>query len=579
LSLTGKQWLIQDCDERERDALVGALGVSPVVAHLLVNRGLKDPAEARCFLEPDLGRLHDPGLLPDMEKAVQRVRRALTNQERILVYGDYDADGVTATSLLLQFLRLLGAEPTHYIPNRVKEGYGVHAEAIEAAAADGVNLIVTVDCGTSAVAEVELARQLGMDVVITDHHEPAHTVPRAEAVVNPKLTGSLYPFRDLSGVGVAFKLVWALAQSLSPGKRVSEGFRTFLLDAIGLVALGTVADVVPLTGENRIFTIYGLHALRRSKNTGLVALIRQAGIAETALTPRDISFKMGPRLNAAGRLAEAGLCVELLTCASPDRASAIARELDDTNRERQRIQTRILEDARERLAGISDMESRRAIVLADEGWHAGVLGIVAAKLAEEFNRPTVLLSLDGELARGSARSVPHFDLFAAVEACEDTLLSFGGHSQAAGIKVLRSSLGSFSERFEREALRHLGDWQPCGTVEIDAEVALGAVGIGLIRDLERLAPHGEGNPLPVLACSDVVVAGRPQLMGARGQHVAFYVRQGERSLRAVGFRMGEIYDAIATGDVVCDVAFAPKINDFRGPEEVELELCDVRLRH
>jgi len=577
LSLTGKQWVLRDCEERERDGLVEALGISPIVAHLLCNRGLGSADAARDFLSPDLSRLHDPGLLPDIEKAVWRLRRAIGSQERILVYGDYDADGVTATSLLIQFLRVLGVEAAHYIPNRVEEGYGLHAEAVKAAAEEGVNLIVTVDCGTSAAAEVELARQLGMDVIVTDHHEPPHTVPRACAVVNPKLTGSLYPFRDLSGVGVAFKFAWAVAQSFSPGKRVSEEFRQFLLDAIGMVAVGTVADVVPLVGENRIFAIYGLHALRRSTSPGIAALVRQARVADKPLTPRDISFGIGPRLNAAGRLAQAGLCVELLTSDSPERAAAIARELDGKNRERQRIQSAILSDARRRLAEANDLEGRRAIVLADEGWHAGVVGIVAAKIAEEFCRPTILLSLDGEIARGSARSVPHFDLFEAVEACEDVLLSYGGHRQAAGMRLLRSEVDRFRQRFEAEALRKLADWEPCGMLEVDLGVSLASVTRGLVEDLERLSPYGEGNRPPVLACSDVAVAGRPTLMGGQGQHVSFYVQQGGHSLRAVGFRMGGIYDVLAAGDVTCDIAFTPKINSFRGIEEVELELCDVRL--
>lgn len=578
LSVTGKQWVLRDCDERERDALVASLGVSPILARLLCNRGLGRVELARDFLAPDLSRLHDPGALPDIEKAVWRLRRAIGNQERILIYGDYDADGVTATSLLIQLLRMLGVQPLHHIPNRVEEGYGLHAEAVEAAAAQGVKLILTVDCGTSAAAEVELARKLGIDVIVTDHHEPSHTVPRACAVVNPKLTGALYPFRDLSGVGVAFKLAWALAQSFTPGRRVTDEFRRFLLDAIGLVAMGTVADVVPLVGENRVFTIFGLEALRRTSHPGISALVRQAGLGDRPLTPRDIAFGVGPRLNAAGRLARADLCVELLTTTCPQRAEAIARELEVKNRERQRIQAAILADARRRLAEVHDWDRRRAIVLADPAWHAGVVGIVAAKIAEEFCRPTVLLSLDGDLARGSARSVPHFNLFQALEACHRLLLSYGGHSQAAGLRLRRDKLDQFREMFENEAMQRLAGWEPCGLLEVDAEVALPAVTKGLVLELERLSPYGEGNSPPVLACGDVVVAGTPTLMGQQGQHVAFYVRQGQTSLRAVGFGMGEIYKKIAAGDVRCDIAFTPKINGYKGIEEVELELCDVRLR-
>jgi len=578
LSLTGKRWLFSDCDEGRRQWLVRSLGVSPLVAQLLLNRGLADPDGARAFLDPDLKSLHDPDLLPGMAEAVARIRKAIAAGEKILLYGDYDADGVTALALLLEFFRLVGVQPQCYIPNRVEEGYGVHTEAIKAAAADGVGLIITADCGVSAADGVERARQLGMDVIVTDHHEPPRVVPRATAVVNPKLTGSLYPFRDLSGVGVAFKLAWALAQSFSPGKRVTPEFREFLLEAMALVAVGTVADVVPLLGENRVFAVYGLEALRRCKKPGLSALVAQAGLRDKSIRPRDVAFKIGPRLNAAGRLADASLCVELLTCRDPERAAAIARELEARNRERQRLQNSILNEARAQLAGQRDLERRRAIVLADEAWHAGVVGIVAAKLAEELLRPTVLLCLDGELARGSARSVPRFDLFSAIEACDSVLLSYGGHRQAAGLKLRRQDIPRFIALFERQVQEWLGGEEPCGTLEVDAEVPLAAVDPSLVAELEQLEPCGQGNPPPVLACGEVTVAGQPTVMGTSGQHIAFYVAQGNKSLRAVGFGMGAMYEHLAAGGVVCDVAFTPRPDNYRGTNEVELILRDVRIR-
>ena len=578
LSATGKRWVLRDCDEGRRDALVAALEVSPIVARVLLNRGVATPEEARRFLRPELSSLHEPALLPDIGKAVERIRRAVADGEKILIYGDYDADGVTAMALLLLFFRLLGVEPALYIPHRVDEGYGLHLEAIEAAAADGVGLIVTVDCGVSAVEEIERARELGVDVIVTDHHEPGRRVPRACAVVNPKLTGCLYPCRDLAGVGVAFKLAWALAQSFSPGKRVTEQFRLFLLDAMGLVALGTVADVVSLTGENRVLATYGLHALRHSASPGIVALVRQAVATGKALVPRDVSFRIGPRLNAAGRLGAADICVELLTCDDPSRAEEIAGQLEATNRERRRIQAEILDDALQRIAELPDLDQRRSIVLADEHWHAGVLGIVASRIAEDLHRPTLLLAIDGDVARGSARSVPGVNLFEAIEACEAVLLSYGGHSGAAGVRLACGRVDEFRELFEREVRRRSGDAEPCGVLEIEAEIDIGAVGYRLVKDLESLAPYGEGNPAPVLVCSDVRVAGQPRLMGQQGQHISFYVRGGETSLRVVGFGMGGIYDEVASGDVAWDIAFTPRLNSYRGMEEVELELCDLRVR-
>ena len=578
LSATGKRWVLRECDEARRDALVSALGVSPLVARVLVHRGVGTAEEARQFLRPELSSLHDPALLPDIDEAVARIRRAVADGEQILLYGDYDADGVTSLALLVLLFRLLGVEPEVYIPHRVDEGYGLHAAAVEAAAARGVSLIVTVDCGVGAVAEVERARELGVDVVVTDHHEPGRSVPRACAMVNPKLTGCLYPYRELAGVGVAFKLAWALAQSYSPGTRVSEQFRTFLLDAMGLVALGTVADVVPLTGENRVLATYGLHALRHASSPGIVALVRQVGASDRPLVPRDVSFRLAPRLNAAGRLGAADVCVELLTCDDVDRATAIAAELEETNRKRRRIQDDILDQALERIAAIADLAARRTIVLADPGWHAGVLGVVASRIAEDFHRPALLLALDGELARGSARSVPGVNLFEAVEACGDVLLAYGGHSGAAGVRLARERLGEFEVRFEAEVSRQFGGAEPCARLEIEGEVALGAIGHALVRDLDDLAPFGEGNRPPVLVCSGVAVAGQPRLMGRGGQHIAFYVRGGETSLRVVGFGMSGIYDDIASGGVVCDIAFTPRINRYRGSEEVELELCDLRIR-
>ncbi|MFP4057444.1 MAG: single-stranded-DNA-specific exonuclease RecJ [Candidatus Brocadiia bacterium] len=576
-SATGKRWVFRDGDRARRDALAEALGISPVLAHLLVTRGLGAERAARRFLAPELAHLHEPDLLPDVAKAAERIRQAVAQGERVLVYGDYDADGVTATALLLQLLRLLGLQPVHYIPSRLDEGYGVHADAVEAAGQQGVDLIVTVDCGTGAVDEVRRARELGIDVVVTDHHEPGRAVAGACAVVNPKLTGSLYPFRDLSGVGVAFKLAWAVAQTFSPGKRVTADFRSFLLDAMGLVALGTVADVVPLRGENRVLAHYGLHALGHSRSPGIAALVEQAGVAGRPLAPSDVSFKLGPRLNAAGRLAEADLCVELLTCDCPRRAADIARTLEAKNRERRRVQAAILAAARGRLAEGEGWQGRRAIVLADPQWHPGVVGIVAAKLAEEFHRPTVLLCVDGDVARGSGRSVPPFNLFEAIEACEDELLAYGGHAQAAGLSLELARLEAFRRRFEEQAQAKLAGWEPCGMVEIDAEVALGAVGRGLVRELERLAPYGEGNPPPVLVASDVLVAGVPRLMGRQGQHLSFYARQGEASFRAVGFGMGELFEEIAGGNVTCDIAFTPQVNAYRGLDELELRLHDLRV--
>ncbi|NQT89139.1 single-stranded-DNA-specific exonuclease RecJ [bacterium] len=572
-----KQWHIRDCDDALRDELADAVGCSPLLAQLLLNRNISTQAAVRCFLEPDLKGLHDPGLLPDIDKAVARIRKAQGEKERVLIYGDYDADGVTSTSLLLQLLRVLGIDVHYYIPHRIDEGYGLNIEAVETAADEGVRLIVTCDCGTNSVAEVERARELGIDVIITDHHEPGHAIAPALAVVNAKLTGSLYPFRELAGVGVAFKLAWALAQSYSPGTRVTDEFRSFLLEAMGLVAIGTVADVVPLIDENRIFAVYGLHALRRTRSPGLGALVRQVGAVDRPLQPSDVSFKIGPRLNAAGRLAEADLCVQLLTSDSPPDAADIAQTLDAKNRQRQKIQATILASARAKLENVDDWAERRSIVLADAEWHPGVVGIVASKIAEQYSRPAVLLSIEDGFARGSARSVHAFNLFEAVDACSELLEHYGGHAAAAGMTLSVDNLDAFTERFEQRAREKLGDWEPCGIIQADAEVELPSIDRSLVLDLERLSPFGQGNPQAVFISRGVAVAGRPKLLGTSGKHVAFYIRQGDTSYRAVGFNMGDLYEPLSAGNVTCDVAYTPEINRFRGAETVELKLCDVRL--
>ena len=585
LSLAGNRWVFRDTNDAAHDALMGSLGIAPIVARLLTNRGFVEPTEVRGFLEPQLSQLHDPCLLPDIDKAVARIRQAVAKGERVLVYGDYDADGVTATALLLRFFRLMGLETSHYIPCRIGEGYGLNLDAVEKLSEKvnkerlhgPVDLIVTVDCGTSSDLEIELAGEYGVDVIVTDHHEPGQGVPRACAVVNPKLTGSLYPFRELAGVGVAFKLAWALAQSFSPGKRVTDEFREFLLDAMGLVAIGTVADVVPLIGENRVFATYGLQALRESTDPGIHALVEQAGITGRAIRPSDVAFKLGPRLNAAGRMAHADLCVDLFTSESLPDAEAIACELETNNRERQRVQADILRSVRDVLASDPKWHDRRSIVLAHEDWHPGVVGIVASRIAEEWHRPVILLGIRDGVARGSARSVPGFDLYEAVEACGELLMAFGGHAGAAGMSLLAERVDAFSEQFEAEVAARIRGIESTGLLDVDTEVPLAALDRNLVRELDRMAPFGKGNPAPVLACSGVTVAGQPRVLGHHGQHLAFYARQGDLSLRVVGFGMGRHYESIVGGNVVCDIAFQPKINDFRGLEEVELELQDLRL--
>ncbi|MBM4050017.1 MAG: single-stranded-DNA-specific exonuclease RecJ, partial [Planctomycetes bacterium] len=397
------------------------------------------------------------------------------------------------------------------------------------------------------------------------------------AVINPKTAGNPYPFKDLSGVGVAFKLAWGIAQSFSGAKKVSAEFRDFLVNAVSLVALGTVADVVPLTGENRIFATFGLGAIQAATSPGLRALIDVAGLADSEIKPGHIAFRIGPRLNAAGRLGSARLAVELLTTDSGDRARQIAKQLDDENRKRQEIEARILAEATEKVHKEVTLDSTHAIVLAAEEWHAGVIGIVASKIVDEFYRPAVLIALDGDLGHGSARSIPPFHLFNGLSACSERLIAFGGHAQAAGLRIARNEVPAFRESLNAVAAQMLSKDDLIPEMQIDAEVMLAQLSAALVHELERLAPCGQGNPSPVLAATELKVAGKPQLVGRKGQHLSFYVRQATTSLKAIAFGMGDSYAALPKDGRTVALAFAPKINTWGGRESVELEVKDIKV--
>ena len=571
------RWLLHTPDPERCALFTRELGVLPLTAQILINRGLKDVDSAREFLSPQLSDLAEPDLLPDIDRAAERVLEAARNNEKILIYGDYDVDGTAATALLVRFLRMADLDVEYYVPHRIQEGYGLNMEAITEFSKRGVALIITVDCGVSAVAEAEFAREQGIDLIVTDHHEPGEGIAPACAVVDPKLTGCLYPCRELSGVGVAFKLAWAVAKRFSPGQKVSDEFRTFLLDSLGLVALGTVADVVPLLGENRVLVRYGLQALSTACGPGLRALIESSRIRNTDLRTTDVAFGLGPRLNAAGRMGDASLAVELMITEDPHAGEDLARRLNHHNIERQKLQSDVYQHAREMVLQQPDFESTQAIVLAHDAWHAGVVGIVASKLVDEFHRPTALIAIDGGVGRGSARSVPGFNLFNALDTFRDRMISFGGHEYAAGFQIALEHIPGLRDHLNRAAARMApGLFQ--SSINVDAEAELPEVSDRLVGELERLAPHGQGNPHPVLVARGLHVAGRPKLMGMRGQHISFYVSDGMASVRAVGFGLGDdLYDRILGGARTCSVAFSPRFDTWSGSGALELHMKDVHL--
>ncbi len=573
--MVSMRWKVAAADEEAAARLAAQLSVSPVIAQLLLNRGHCDPAEARRFLQPVLDNLREPESLDGIEPAVARISQAVQRGEKILVYGDYDVDGMTSAALLHHLFAQLSTSVSLFLPRRIEEGYGLNADSLRTFRDQGVNLVITADCGIGAAEEARLARELGIDLIITDHHEPEGPLPDAVAVINPKKHGSLYPFRDLAGVGVAFKLAWAVAKSFSGQKKVTPEFREFLLNAVGLVALGTIADVAPLVGENRVFVAHGLSALANTRLPGVRALMSVSGIAES-FTARDVAFRLAPRLNATGRLNEPGLGLELLITESYGRALEIARDLDTKNRERQAIERSILDAARRMIREKPDVEARRTIVLVGQDWHVGVIGIVASRIAEEFYRPTILMNLEDGVAKGSARSIPPFHIFEALKSCGDVLLSYGGHAQAAGMSCEASKLEAFREALEAAA-GALTEEDLTPAMTVDAEVPLPMLDATLVNELDYLAPFGEGNPQPRFATVGLSLAGRPRRVGSDGQHLSFVVRGGGASARAIAFGWGEFADRLMGHRGTISVAYEPKIDTYTGGRDVQLVVRDVRL--
>ncbi len=491
-----REWIIA-APHAQRAALADEAGVSPLLAQLLLARGVTSAADVRSFLNPEPKTLLPPDALPGTVDAAARLHAAAKNKRRIVIYGDYDVDGVTATAILWHALRLDGADVSFYIPSRLEEGYGLNREALEQLAADGAQLIITVDCGITAVAEANRARELGIELIITDHHQPGDEPPPADAIVHPTACGDS-PNPHLSGAGVALKVAWALGQQVGGAQRVNPDFRTFLQDALALTALGLIADVVPLLGENRVLCTIGLQRLRQSTNPGLRALLEVAGLNERKrLDDYDVGFMIAPRLNAVGRMGHARLAVELFTRANPHRAREIATTLDAHNRQRQNLERSITKQAIERVSELGfDRDSRRAIVLADADWHPGVIGIVAARLVDRFHRPTFLIALNGDVGQGSGRSVRHFPLHEALHRCADHLISHGGHAMAAGIKVHADHLDQFTDAFLAEADRRLtpADLRP--RLHLDDEVTLAALTSPTVTSIMSMAPLRHRQPPP-----------------------------------------------------------------------------------
>jgi single-stranded-DNA-specific exonuclease len=567
-----KRWIVRPSDQGQASTLAEALGVSTIVAALLIARGYGEVDSAEAFLKPSLDQLHDPFLMRGMTDAVKRLLQAIDNQEPILIYGDYDVDGTTGTAVLLRALRMLGATAGYHVPHRFTEGYGIRQDALEKAFSEGYKLVVSVDCGITAHEPLIWARANGLDIIVTDHHLPDadEGAPPALAVLNPNQHGCDYPDKHLAGVGVAFKLIQALFRERGREAQ-APGF-------LKMVAIGTVADVAKLVGENRAIVALGLSDLPSARNPGLRALIEIAGCGDDSeMTAYDLGFRIGPRINAAGRMDAARAVVELFDAKTKEDARHLAEHLDTRNRERKEAQREIFNRAVEEFEGGAERESQtHAAVIAGDGWHRGVIGLAASKIAERLNRPCVVISLDGDVGHGSARSIEAYHLFDGLTACRDLLEKFGGHSHAAGLSIRRGQIPEFRRRLNEHAASCLTEQDLVPTLSIDAEVQPRELSFQLSQELGALEPFGAGNPRPVFATRGFRVMSEPQII--REQHLKLRVAgEDNRPFEAIWWRGLEESEQVPRANQRVDLAYELEVNRWNGEIRLQLNVRDMQI--
>jgi len=556
-----KQWTIQPQNPQLQKSFSDALNIHPIIAQLLINRQIISVPQAKMFLSADMASLHNPFLLTDMDRAVARIKLAQIQSEKILIYGDYDVDGVTSSALLRRLLNHLGIQAVNYIPHRREEGYGLNQEVAEFARSQGIHLLITVDCGINAFAPIEAINSVGIDVIVIDHHEPEGTrLPPALAVIDPKRADCLYPFKNLSAVGLVAKLMQAIMGEIP-------------LEDLDLVALGTVADVVPLSGENRIFVKNGLPFLERTNKPGLKALLEVAKIAGKKMKPYYIGFILGPRLNAAGRMDSATVSLDLLLSENPADAYALACSLEAHNLTRQKMQSEVVEEALKMIEADESLRSQDIIVIHKQGWHKGVLGIVASRIVDKYYRPTVVISVEDGMGTGSARSVDGFHLHEALSSCAGMLENYGGHKRAAGLRLKYDNIEAFRQAINDYAKESMPQEKFIPTLTIDGEIPLNVIDLDLVEIISSMEPHGEGNPAPVFCSKGLTVKSPPSLMGK--DTIKFWVSDGVKSISAVGFGMGSFKDMVKLGSKV-DLAYTLSIDDWNKAPAVQLMLKDIK---
>lgn len=560
-----KLWIYQDSENEMVKSVCAKTGISPLLAKVLVSRGMTDGERILKFLNPTLLDLHNPFLLEDMDKAVERICHAISGKEKMVIYGDYDVDGVTSTSTLYNFLKKQNADIDFYIPDRLDEGYGLSMGAMDKVIQMGPSLIITVDCGITAFDEITYVRRRNIDVIITDHHECRDELPQASAVINPCRHDCRYPFKALAGVGVVFKLIHALCITLKLGDE--------FYDYLDLAALGTVADVVPLTDENRVIVKYGIEKMERTSNPGLKAIVNCAGLNEKPINSWGIGFAIAPRINAAGRLGDAARAVKLFTTADEQEAKVIAQELDDENKSRQDLEAEILAQVLHKIETEIDLEKEKVIVVASEGWHHGIIGIVASRIIDKYYRPCILLCIEEGVGKGSGRSIEGFNLYNALVYCESLLEKYGGHELAAGISLKEEHIPAFRKMINCYADDVLHDEVLVPKLRVDIKLCPEDVSISNVRGLELLTPFGTGNPSPVFVYENIMVE-EIRTVG-ENKHLKLMLCDKKLHLDAIGFHMGDRVGSLDRGDVL-DIAGSLEVNVWNSIQKVQINLKDLR---
>jgi len=565
--MTSKRWIFRPNNEAAAQVLSAELDVPEILARVLVARGMGQAAQAREFMKSSLEQCHSPWLLSGMKTGIQRTRQALQERQKIVIFGDYDVDGVTSTTILIKLFKLLGASVEYYIPDRLSEGYGPSRGAFEKLRRSGASLIITVDCGINAVTEIAFAKSLGLDVIVTDHHVPGASLPEAIAVINPK-TSPEYPYDMLGGVGVAYKFTQALLEDLGEARKDE-----FLDTMLEMVALGTVCDVAPLDGENRALVSAGIQRLKQGRWMGLRSLCKAAGIESSAIDSGQIGFALGPRLNAGGRVNKAALGVELLLSKDPEECRNLAQRLNDENRQRQDIEKEVLASAMEQ-AEIRIKSGDRALVLWNEAWHPGVIGLAASRIQEKFARPCIVISTKDGLGKGSGRCRRPFHLVKALESASSLLLKFGGHEFAAGLTIESRHLEAFRDLMNQVALEMLGAEPRAAELELDCWSKFSEINSTLMKHLADLQPFGLKNPRPLFGAKACILLPGTRAVGADGSHLKLSLRQGPLSFDGIAFRQADLLKVLDIKRPV-DIAFSPDWNEYNGNRSLQLDVKDM----